>query len=113
MATLVLQLICIAFLAVGESRSDDASGQAIPHVTAASPGLVTSTNQTTVLNAKIGAPAIITLDYGHAVEGIPTFEVVSAQGDTSVFEITYAESLAALNTYMVSLAKTNLPMTTY
>ncbi|KAH7318039.1 hypothetical protein B0I35DRAFT_408995 [Stachybotrys elegans] len=35
-----------------------------------------------------------------SVEGIPTFEIVSASGDTSVFEITYGESKAALGMYM-------------
>ncbi|KAK7912278.1 hypothetical protein PG985_014759, partial [Apiospora marii] len=46
------------------------------------------------------APAIRTLDYGHSVEGIPAFEVLSAEGDTSAFEMTYAESEAALGMYM-------------
>lgn len=105
MAGLALQLMCIAFLAVGESRSIGGSGQAPRRSAAVSSKVVTSTNETTVLNAEIDAPAIVTLDYGHAVEGIPSFEVVSVLGDTSVFEITYGESLAALNTYMVSLAQ--------
>ncbi|RGP71259.1 alpha-l-rhamnosidase c [Fusarium longipes] len=43
---------------------------------------------------------VMVLDYGHSVEGHPTFEVVKASGDTSGFELTFAESKAALNTYM-------------
>lgn len=46
--------------------------------------------------------SVIIIDYGHEVEGIPSFEVLSREGDTSHFEISYAESLAAFDTYMVS-----------
>jgi hypothetical protein len=49
-----------------------------------------------------GTSSIVILDYGHEVEGIPSFEVLSKAGDTSLFEISYAESLAAFDTYMVS-----------
>jgi hypothetical protein len=34
----------------------------------------------------------VTLDYGRNVEGLPTFEVVSRTGDTSGFEMSYADS---------------------
>lgn len=101
MAVLTLRLICLALLAVGESRTIPCPRQDIRRPAATSSGLVTATNGTTILSANIDAPAIVTLDYGHAVEGIPTFEVLSVEGDTSVLEITYAESLAALSTYMV------------
>lgn len=105
MAAIALQLICAALLAVGESRPHAGSGHTLPRSGAVSSGLITSTNETTVLTAKAGEPAIVTLDYGRAIEGIPTFEVVSIEGDTSVFEITYAESPAALSIYMVRLTK--------
>lgn len=49
-----------------------------------------------------GTSSVIILDYGHEVEGIPSFEVLSHVGDTSIFEISYAESLTAFDTYMVS-----------
>lgn len=49
-----------------------------------------------------GASSIVILDYDHEVEGIPSFEVLSNAGDTSLFEISYAESIAAFDTYMVS-----------
>lgn len=107
MAAIASQLICAALLAVGESRPHAGSGQTLPRSGAVSSGLITSTNKITVLTAKAGEPAIVTLDYGRAIEGIPTFEVVSIEGDTSVFEITYAESPAALSIYMVRLAKYN------
>jgi hypothetical protein len=45
--------------------------------------------------------SIIVLDYGHEVEGIPSFEVLNHQGDTSLFEISYAESLTSFSQYMV------------
>lgn len=101
MIVLSVRLIFTAFLAVVESRLDSSSETVSPRSTASSAGLITATNETTVLNATLDAPAIVTFDYGHAVEGIPTFEVVSVEGDTSIFEITYAESLAALSIYMV------------
>lgn len=109
MAAVALQLICAALLAVGESRPHAGSGQTLPRSGAVSSGIITSTNDTTTLTAKAGEPAIVTLDYGRAIEGIPTFEVVSVEGDISVFEITYAESRAAFSSYMVGLAKCNLP----
>lgn len=113
MAALALQLIFTTLLAVGEARPTEGSGWTTSCSAAVSSGLVTSTNETTILNATIGAPAIVTLDYGHAIEGIPTFEVVSVEGDTSIFEITYAESLAALNTYMVRLTNPHSLVKTY
>ncbi|KAM0322075.1 hypothetical protein ACHAQA_009704 [Verticillium albo-atrum] len=45
-------------------------------------------------------PGIMILDFGQSYEGHPTFEVLSATGDTSRFEVTYGESSAALNLYM-------------
>lgn len=100
MAALSLRLILTAFLALVESSAILDSVKVSSRSTASS-ALIATTNETTVLTATTGVPAIVTLDYGYAVEGIPTFEVVSIEGDTSVFEITYAESLAALSTYMV------------
>jgi hypothetical protein len=44
---------------------------------------------------------VVIIDHGHEVEGIPSFEVVSHEGDTSLFEISYAESLASFSQYMV------------
>lgn len=63
---------------------------------------ITSTSNITTLDAANGSLAVVILDHDWNVDGIPTFEVVSQEGDTSTFEITYAESSAALNTYMVS-----------
>jgi hypothetical protein len=63
---------------------------------------ITISRGVNTLDSRSAGPAIHTLDYGRSVDGIPTFEVVSAQGDTSSFEITYGESSAALKTYMVS-----------
>ncbi|KAI8710728.1 Bac-rhamnosid-C domain-containing protein [Fusarium sp. LHS14.1] len=45
-------------------------------------------------------PDILILDYGQNVEGHPTFEVVSTSGDTSGFELTFAESKYAFSNYM-------------
>lgn len=45
--------------------------------------------------------SVIIIDYGHEVEGIPSFEVLNREGDTSLFEVSYAESLASFDGYMV------------
>ncbi|KAH8701535.1 putative alpha-L-rhamnosidase C [Talaromyces proteolyticus] len=45
-------------------------------------------------------PAIVTLDYGADVEGYATFEVSGMTGNTSVFEMSYSETLALLDNYM-------------
>ena len=67
------------------------------------PDLITADveENTHTLTATDDNHAVLILDYGHSVEGIPEFEVVGSEGDTSVFEITYAESKAALGNYMV------------
>ena len=64
--------------------------------------LITGSDGVVRLESTSGSPAIVILDYNHSVEGIPTFEVLTAEGDTSVFEITYGESRGALSYYMVS-----------
>lgn len=55
------------------------------------------------LSSHDSSPDILILDYGHNVEGFPTFEVLSTSGDTSRLEITYAESKSSLDHYMVCL----------
>ena len=62
---------------------------------------ITGSTNVQVLTSN-GTSSTIILDYDHEVEGIPSFEVLSNTGDTSLFEISYAESLAAFDTYMVS-----------
>lgn len=48
-------------------------------------------------------PAISILDFGQNFEGHPVFEVVALSGDTSRFEVTFAESAASLSQYEVCL----------
>ncbi|QKD56927.1 Six-hairpin glycosidase-like protein [Fusarium oxysporum Fo47] len=45
-------------------------------------------------------PGILIIDYHQNVDGFPTFEVVKTKGNTSVFELTYGETKAAVNQYM-------------
>ncbi|KAH7020719.1 glycoside hydrolase family 78 protein [Microdochium trichocladiopsis] len=66
----------------------------------AAAGLIKAQDGRIVLSATMDAPGILILDYSVETEGIPEFEVVSASGDTSVFQITYSESEAALGRYM-------------
>jgi hypothetical protein len=47
-------------------------------------------------------PSVVLLDYGHDVEGLATFDVAQRFGNTSVFEMTYSETSALLDSEMVS-----------
>lgn len=59
------------------------------------------------LSSNGSSPAIIVLDYGQDVEGYATFEVVGQSGNTSVFEMTYGETRAVLDLYMVGSRTTS------
>jgi hypothetical protein len=50
------------------------------------------------------APDTVILDYGRDIEGYATFNVTHMSGNTSVFEMSYAESRALLDNYMVSIS---------
>lgn len=69
---------------------------------AAKNSVIYANHDTITLSSNGSKADIVVLDYGYSVEGHPTFEVVSRSGDTSGFELTFAESKAALNSYMVS-----------
>lgn len=61
-----------------------------------------ATNGTIMIKGSESTPGVIVLDYGANVEGFPTFQVLSATGDTSGLEITYSESREVLDSfYMV------------
>lgn len=61
-----------------------------------------ATNGTFTIKRSKSTPGVVVLDYGINVEGFPTFQVLSAIGDTSGLEITYSESREVLdNHYMV------------
>jgi hypothetical protein len=47
-------------------------------------------------------PSVAFLDYGHDVEGLATFDVARRFGNTSVFEMTYSETRALVDSAMVS-----------
>ena len=49
-------------------------------------------------------PSVIILDYGKDVEGYPTFNVTRRSGNTSIFEMSYSETRAVLDSHMVSLS---------
>ncbi|KAL1656218.1 hypothetical protein SLS61_001291 [Didymella pomorum] len=53
-------------------------------------------NGTITLKGNSTTPTVILLDYGHNVEGFPTFEIVSASGNVSGFKIRYSETKAVL-----------------
>lgn len=96
---LVSPLLCLSYVraAEGPSRHPDRRVETLR----ASNHFHTISNEVITLESLSSAPAIRTLDYGRSIEGIPAFEVLSAEGDTSAFEMTYAESKVALGIYMV------------
>ncbi|OLN88265.1 hypothetical protein CCHL11_00248, partial [Colletotrichum chlorophyti] len=61
--------------------------------------LVFGTNGTVNLSSDGVTPDIHIVDFGQSFEGHPTFEVVSISGDTSGFEVSFAESKAAFGNY--------------
>lgn len=65
------------------------------------PNFISTSDDVITLDSTHNSPTVQILDYRYSVEGIPAFEVVSVDGDTSNFEITYGESRAALSVYMV------------
>lgn len=75
-----------------------------PHPPRADPQLITAQDGPIVLSSSATEDGIRVLDYGANVEGIPSFEVVSATGEAPVLEITYSESKAGLDLYMVRYA---------
>ncbi|KAH8747735.1 glycoside hydrolase family 78 protein [Diaporthe sp. PMI_573] len=67
--------------------------------TDAASALITARDGPIVLSSTGAEPGILVLDHGVETEGIPAFEVLSTTGDTSVFEVTYSETKAALSLY--------------
>jgi hypothetical protein len=63
--------------------------------------IIYGTNGTITLSSDGVKADVVVLDYGQNYEGHPTFEVFSTSGDTSGFELTFAESKSALENYMV------------
>ncbi|KAH7235581.1 Six-hairpin glycosidase-like protein [Fusarium tricinctum] len=62
--------------------------------------IIYGTNDTITLSSDGVKAHVVVLDYGQNYEGHPTFEVLSTSGDTSRFELTFAESKVALDSYM-------------
>lgn len=54
------------------------------------------------LSSDGNSPSIVILDYGKDIEGYGTFQVIRKAGNTSVFETSYSETRALLDSYMVS-----------
>lgn len=65
-------------------------------------GIVVNESHVSKLRSDGITPSVIILDYGKDVEGYPTFNVLRRSEKTSVFEISYSETRAMLNFYMVS-----------
>ncbi|KAL2802461.1 Six-hairpin glycosidase [Aspergillus granulosus] len=62
--------------------------------------LTVSDDNKITLSSDGTTPSVVVLDYGRNVEGYPTFKVVRRTGDTSTFEMSYAECHASLDVYM-------------
>ncbi len=91
-------MIGLAFLALAATVG--ATATPMQSLRADAP-LITAQDEPIVLSSTTPDGGILVLDYGASVEGIPSFEVASATGDTTVFEITYSETKAGLDSYMV------------
>ncbi|KAH8707656.1 glycoside hydrolase family 78 protein [Phaeosphaeriaceae sp. PMI808] len=61
--------------------------------------LIVGSNGTVTIKGTTTVPGVVVLDYGANVEGHPTFQALSATGDTSGLEITYSESKAVLDSF--------------
>lgn len=86
---LILPLTSLALAAASCNASDSHHAKFV----SGSTGLQVLTGNTT--------KSVVIIDHGREVEGIPSFEVVSHEGDTSLFEISYAKSLTSFSQYMV------------
>lgn len=93
-------LAAIAGAAVIGSPAHDVNVQKL-HPRQASAPLIKAQDGPITLTSTGAEPGIVVLDYGVETEGIPSFEVVSASGDTSALDITYSETKDALSLYMV------------
>ncbi|KAK1148196.1 hypothetical protein N8T08_010841 [Aspergillus melleus] len=60
----------------------------------------TSDSNIITLSSDGSTPSVVVLDYGRNIEGYPTFKVVGSTGDTSAFEMSYAECQSNLDSYM-------------
>ena len=94
----------LAYRATAETATEQSSH--IQHQANDSLATIHGSNDTISVKGSAITPGIVILDYGGDVEGYPTFEVVSAAGDTSSLEITYSESKAVLDGYY--MVKINL-----
>lgn len=65
-------------------------------------GITVNENHVFKLSSNGIAPSVIILDYGKDVEGYPTFNVTRRSGNTSIFEMSYSETRAMLDSHMVS-----------
>jgi len=101
----ISKLALLAFLTTAEAAAGPSSRSLYP-VRQANDSLpaIFGSNDTVTLKGNTTASGVVVFDYGVNVEGHPTFEVLSATGDTSGLEITYSETKAVLdNFYTVSL----------
>lgn len=67
-------------------------------------GITVNEDHVLKLSSNGVTPSVIILDYGKDVEGYPTFNVTRRSGNTSIFEMSYSETRAMLDSHMVSLS---------
>ncbi|KAM0351725.1 hypothetical protein ACHAPU_002237 [Fusarium lateritium] len=75
------------------------AGLALSAKDKASKSIIYGTNDTITLSSDGLKADTVVLDYGENFEGHPTFEVISTSGDTSGFELTFAEAKSSLDRY--------------
>jgi hypothetical protein len=94
-STTSVALACLALLPLSSLTTAASSGDNFRY----------ASKKTITLRSNGFKHAVKILDFGENIEGHPTFEVVSASGNTSIFEVSFAESLSAFDRYMVCNAQ--------
>lgn len=92
---------CILAL-MGLADSSTPAYRPVTYIDSTRSGVAVSEDHVFKLSSDGITPSAIILDYGKDVEGYPTFNVIRESGDTSVFEMTYSETRAMLDSHMVS-----------
>jgi hypothetical protein len=97
-------LACLTVAETAASQTFQSQQHDLPYPANDSLATIFGSNDIITIKGGTTSPGVVVLDYGANVEGHPTFQVISAIGDTSGLEITYSESKSVLeNFYMVRI----------
>lgn len=99
--SLTLLFFCTAAVSAGNSTRSDGFAS----TTKANDGTLSGSfyHGNITLRSNASHDDIFIIDHGVEFGGLPTFEVLHHSGDTSGFEMTYSETRALLDKYMVCI----------